>query len=222
MPGIEKDSTIDEAQTKIRLLLALWDTSSSAEGNVKKGELTKQIQKKGTKAAEYQGVFEQLAAEEAIAIVTKRRFSGVFLTDKGQQMLVAGLNSPDFSFDGSQVGAKFANALLKWIREMGGGVSGPAKKAIASYTEFKAVALDVYDRLNKDFNLDNFVPIYQIRREIGERVTRSQFNEWLLEMQANDILQLIGGEMTDITPDKTQDSIKTELGAWRYYAKRLS
>jgi hypothetical protein len=28
--------------------------------------------------------------------------------------------------------------------------------------------------------------------------------------------------MTDITPDKAEDSIKTELGAMRYYAKRLN
>jgi hypothetical protein len=43
----------------------------------------------------------------------------------------------------------------------------------------------------------------------------------MLEMQANDIFQLIGGEMTDSTPDKVEDSIKTELGAMRYYTKRL-
>jgi hypothetical protein len=84
------------------------------------------------------------------------------------------------------------------------------------------VALDVYDSLNRDYNLDDLVPIYRMRRAIGERVGRSEFNEWLLEMQANDIFQLIGGEMTDITPDKTEDSIKTKLGGMRYYAKRTS
>jgi hypothetical protein len=96
------------------------------------------------------------------------------------------------------------------------------EKAIASYDDFKQVALDVYDRLNRDYNLDDLVPIYRIRREIGDRLSRSQFNEWLLEMQSNDITQLIGGEMTDITPDKAEDSIKTELGGIRYYVKRLS
>ncbi|MFM6208897.1 MAG: hypothetical protein ACKPEZ_26195, partial [Planktothrix sp.] len=68
---------------------------------------------------------------------------------------------------------------------------------------------------------DNLVPIYRIRRTIGDQVTRSQFNEWMLEMQANDLVQLIGGEMTDSTPDKVEDSIQTELGAIRYYTKRL-
>jgi hypothetical protein len=70
--------------------------------------------------------------------------------------------------------------------------------------------------------LDHLVPIYRIRHAIADRVSRSHFDEWLLEMQANDIFQLIGGEMTDITPDKAEDSIKTELGAMRYYAKRLN
>jgi hypothetical protein len=100
---------------------------------------------------------------------------------------------------------------------------GKAKeKAIASYDEFKPVVLKVYDRLNRDYNLDDLVPIYRIRREIGDQVTRSKFNEWLMEMQANDIIQLIGGEMTDITADKAEDSIKTELGGIRYYVKRLA
>ena len=41
------------------------------------------------------------------------------------------------------------------------------------------MALKVYDRLNRDYNLDDRVPIYQIGREIGERASRSQFNKWL-------------------------------------------
>jgi hypothetical protein len=133
-----------------------------------------------------------------------------------------------FEFDGSQIGTRLGNALLKWIRHQDGAASvavETGKKdagAIASYEDFKAVAIDVYDSLNRDYNLDDLVPIYRMRRAIGERVGRSQFNEWLLEMQANDIFQLIGGEMKDVTPDKAEDSIKTELGAIRYYAKRLN
>ena len=40
-------------------------------------------------------------------------------------------------------------------------------------------------------------------------------------MQADDKLQLIGGEMPELTPDKAEDSIKTALGGTRYYAKRI-
>jgi hypothetical protein len=60
-----------------------------------------------------------------------------------------------------------------------------------------------------------------MRRAIGERVGRSEFNEWLLEMQAKGFFLLQGGEMTEITPDKAEDSIKTSLGELRYYATRL-
>ncbi|MBD1906179.1 hypothetical protein NDI37_15970 [Funiculus sociatus GB2-A5] len=214
-----------EDQGKTRLLLALWDMGG-AKAEVKKGELTQRIQRTNEKAADYQGIFQELEKAGAIAL-SKNKIS---LSSEGVQLLGEKLNSVNFEFD-SQIGAKTANALLKWLREMGtlsNGATAPGVqrkaegKAIASYDEFKPVALDVYDQLNRDYNLDNLVPIYRIRREIGERVTRSQFSEWLLEMQANDLVQLIGGEMTDITPDKAEDSIKTELGGIRYYVKRLS
>ena len=138
------------------------------------------------------------------------------------------LKNPELQFEGTIVGTWVANALVRWIAQMNGAVStfaaqGKAKeKAIASYDQFKPVALEVYDRLNRDYNLDDLVPIYRIRREIGDRVSRSQFNEWLMEMQGNGILQLIGGEMPDITQDKREDSITIPGGGLRYYAKRLN
>jgi hypothetical protein len=80
----------------------------------------------------------------------------------------------------------------------------------------------VYDSLNRDYNLDDLVPIYRMRREIGERVGRSQFNEWLLEMQANDIFQLLEGSVEDSAPDKIEDSITTKVNGLRCYVKRLT
>jgi hypothetical protein len=72
---------------------------------------------------------------------------------------------------------------------MDGAVSTPAaqakkEKAIASYEEFKPVALEVYDQLNRDYNLDELGADLSNSAEIGDRVSRSHFNEWLLEMQA--------------------------------------
>jgi hypothetical protein len=84
------------------------------------------------------------------------------------------------------------------------------------------VALDVYDQLNRDYNLDDLVPIYRIRRTIGDRVSRSQFNDWMLEMQANDILQLMGGEVLDATPDQVEDSITPPVGKLRYFAQLVN
>jgi hypothetical protein len=70
--------------------------------------------------------------------------------------------------------------------------------------------------------MNDLVPIYRIRREIGDRVSRTNFNEWLIEMQANEIFLLMAGEMRDMTPDKREDSIETSGGGLRYYAKRLN
>ncbi len=213
-----------ESQSTTRLLLALWELGAHKSDEVKRVDLTEKIKRTGEKASDYQGIFDKLEQEGAIAFEIKNRNRVIYLTEKGVQLLGESLNNPEFEFD-SQIGARTANALLRWMREMGAsGNSGNTEKregAIASYDEFKSLALEVYDKLNRDYNLDNLVPIYQIRREIGERVSRSQFNEWLLEMQTNDIFQLIGGEMPGITPEQVEDSIKTKIGGVRYYAKRL-
>ena len=214
---------VNEQQAKTRLLLALWDMGAT-KTEVMKGQLTKRVVQKSHKASDYQGIFDELEKEGAIAS-EKNKFS---LSPKGVERLSECLKNPELQFEGTIVGTWVANALVRWIAQMNGAVStfaaqGKAKeKAIASYDQFKPVALEVYDRLNRDYNLDDLVPIYRIRREIGDRVSRSQFNEWLMEMQGNGILQLIGGEMPDITQDKREDSITIPGGGLRYYAKRLN
>jgi hypothetical protein len=216
------DSGVNEHQAKTRLLLALWDMGAT-KTEVMKGQLTKRVVQKSHKASDYQGIFDELEKEGAIAIA-KNKFS---LSPKGEEMLGESLKHPEVKFEGTIVGTWVANALVRWIAQMDGSVNTsaaqakPKEKAIASYDKFKHVALDVYDRLNRDYNLDELVPIYRIRREIGDRVSRSQFNEWLLEMQANDILQLQGGSVEDSAPDKIEDSITTELDGLRCYAKLL-
>jgi len=220
-----KASGVNEHQAKMRLLLALWDMGA-LKTEVAKGQLTRRIVSKSQKVADYQGIFDQLEKDGAIAL-TKNKFK---LSKEGKKMLGESLKHPEVKFEGSIVGTWVANALVRWIAQMDDAVSTPGKpgktkeqaeKAIASYDKFKHVALDVYDQLNRDYNLDNLVPIYRIRREIGERVSRSQFNEWLMEMQANDILQLQGGSVEDSAPDKIEDSITTELDGLRCYARLL-
>lgn len=221
-----KASSVNEHQAKIRLLLALWDMGAT-ETAVMKGQLTKRIVQKKQKAADYQGIVDQLEQDEAITIA-KNKFS---LSDKGVELLGESLKHPDVKFEGTIVGTWVANALVRWIAQMDDAQSTPAAqgktkenadKLIASYEEFKPVALAVYDQLNRDYNLDDLVPIYRIRREIGDHVSRSHFSEWLLEMQEKDIFQLMAGEMSGITPDKRDDSITIPGGGLRYYAKRLN
>ncbi|MCC5629928.1 hypothetical protein LC613_18540 [Nostoc sphaeroides CHAB 2801] len=217
------------AQTRTRLLLALWDLGGTQQ-EVKKGLLTKRIVSKSQKVADYQGSLEELQNQGAIAISTK----GYSLTSgKGLEVLGEGLRSGEFKFEGTIVGTWAANALVRWISQIDVAVAGAdvlvngkgaiveLSKGIASYDEFKSVALEVYDKLNQNYNLDDLVPIYRIRREIGDQVSRTEFSEWLLEMQADDILQLMTGEVPDFTPDKREDSISIPGAELRSYAKRL-
>ncbi|MCA1994846.1 MAG: hypothetical protein LDL41_22775 [Coleofasciculus sp. S288] len=221
-PAKASASGINEHYAKTRLLLALWDMGATQK-EVMKGQLTKRVVQKNLKASDYQGIFDQLEKAEAITIA-KNKFS---LSPKGVEMLGESLKHHEVKFEGTIVGTWVANALVRWISQMDGAVSTPAtqaktkEKAIASYDKFKHVALEVYDRLNRDYNLDDLVPIYRIRREIGDRVSRAHFNEWLLEMQADDILQLQGGSVEDSAPDKIEDSITTELDGLRCYARLL-
>lgn len=217
-----------ESQATTLTLLALWDLGG-LKTEVKKSDLTKRIIRTHEKAKDYQGIFEGLQQTGAIAIATHKRVTNISLTDKGLQILGEGLQSHDFQFEGYQVGTKVANALVEWIRQINHTAIAsvtPEQKthqvAIASYDEFKSVALEVYDKLNYEYNFNNLVPIYRMRRQVGDQVSRSDFNEWLLEMQANDILQLIAGEIPDLTPDKREDSINVPGVGLRSYAKRLS
>ncbi|EGK90660.1 hypothetical protein D0A34_12250 [Microcoleus vaginatus PCC 9802] len=224
-----EEQAVWDAKAKVRVLLNLWDLGGGRM-KVKKGDLTKRIVRTNETSQRYVEVLGELQATGAIEYSLVNRVTLVELSAKGKEVLAQGLKSKDslFEFDGSQIGTRLGNSLLKWIRHQDGTASVAVDKGkgdvgtIASYDDFKAVALDVYDSLNRDYNLDDLVPIYRMRRAIGEMVGRSEFNEWLLEMQANDIFQLMAGETQDITPDKREDSITIPGGALRYYAKRLN
>ena len=224
-----EEQAVWDAKAKVRVLLNLWDLGGG-KMMVKKGELTKRIVRTNETSVRYRDVLGELQEAGAIVYSLVNRVTLVELSARGKEVLADGLKSRDslFEFDGSQIGTRLGNALLKWNRHQDGAAGVAVEKgkgdvrAIASYEEFKSVALDVYDSLNRDYNLDDLVPIYRMRRAIGERVGRSQFNEWLLEMQANDIFQLQGGSVEDSAPDKIEDSITTKVNGLRCYAKRLT
>ncbi|HYW17836.1 MAG TPA: hypothetical protein VE956_00745 [Nodularia sp. (in: cyanobacteria)] len=218
-----EQNLLQATQAKTRLLLALWDLGGTKQ-EVKKGQLTKRIISKGKKVADFKDILEELQAEGAIAI-SKTGYS--LNSPKGLEVLGEGLRSGDFKFEGTIVGTWAANALVRWISQIDvsvgtfAPVNGVKSANIASYDEFKSVALEVYGKLNYEYNSNNLVPIYRIRRTIGERVNRTEFNDFLLEMQADDIFQLQGGTVEDSAPDKIEDSITTALDGLRCYAKRI-
>ena len=209
---------------KTRLLLALWDLGGSQQ-KVARGKLNDKMKLKNKNIPGYPEILQELEQEGAIALTKKGSAISYTLTSPiGLDVLGAGLCSGEFKFDGTIVGTWAANALLRWIGQIDVGVAAPVASGggvIGSYEEFKSVALAVYDKLNYEHNLNNLVPIYRIRRAIGERVNRTEFNDFLLEMQADDIFQLQGGSVEDSAPDKIEDSISTELNGLRCYAKLL-
>ena len=241
----ETDLKAKEAQEKTRMLLALWDLGG-VEQEVTRGLFTKRVVSKGKKVADYESMLEELQTEGAIAI-SKKGYT--LKSSKGLEVMGEGLRNPEFRFEGTIVGTWAANALLKWIGQMTTTVNSsptpvnsplpvnspepvnspaPTKtkskrgsKTIASYDEFMQATLKVYDQLNSEYNYNDLVPIYSLRREIGDRVGRDFFNAWLLEMQENDILQLQGGSLADSNPSKIEDSITTAVSGLRCYAKRL-
>lgn len=203
---------------EVRLLLALWDLGGAA---VRKGDLNGRF---SGKVPEANAACINLMQLGAIAASENGRL--MTLTSAGKVLLLKSLTKGEFKFE-AQIGAKTANALLMWLRAQVDIDKSPAAKdldaqTINSYGIFKSVALDTYTRLNRDFNLDNLVPIYRIRREIGDRATRQNFDDWLLTMQADDIFQLQGGSVPDGDAAKIEDSIVTELSGLRCYATLLN
>ena len=92
---------------------------------------------------------------------------------------------------------------------------------IVDVKEFESLADEVYDKLNKENNYDDLVPIYQIRRAMGDKVSRGDFNNLMMKIQSNDSYQLMEGSVEDSAPDKIQDSVTSSLAGLRTYAKKL-
>jgi hypothetical protein len=147
---------------KTRLLLTLW-AMSCTDGEVRKSELTSKVKqkRKNKKIGVAQTVYDELKAVEAIKIYKQNQIPMVSITDTGKQMLIDALISPDFVFDGTVTASRLANGLVGLIRELNQGITSSIsvkQAAINSYDQFKAIALQVYDQLNKDYNYDNLVP----------------------------------------------------------------
>jgi hypothetical protein len=220
--------TLNTSETiaQTRLLLALWDMTTSQEtAIVKKSELLNRVKKKNEKSQDFQPVLDGLEGKGAIAQKTEKRTKWVSLADSGVKLLGEGLRNPEFEYT-SAIGKKDANALLNWIRQMGGLASGSmgagAVKAIDSYEAFKAEVLTLFEKLDKGYSYIGLVPIWHLRREIGERVDRLQFNDWMMEMQAEKLFDLQSGEARGATEEQKQDSIYSEIRGLLFYASQPS
>ncbi len=88
--------------------------------------------------------------------------------------------------------------------------------SIKSYEDFEPVALYTIAKLYKNREgTDNFIPIYKIRRELGELVDRKQFQEYMFAIQNKRAVTVSQGSVEDSAPDKIADSLVTKTGTIR-------
>jgi DNA-binding PadR family transcriptional regulator len=197
------------------ILLKLWELAQA--------DVTKSSFMPGSTPA-YQQALTRLEAEAALSSKAKTSRSKVYsLTDQGKSRLAQAMANPEFVFT-TNLGAKTANSVLKWFRLNSQVAAAPTPSAAApltSYQEFLEETLRIYEDLNRDYNLGDLVPIYRIRRHLGDRISRPQFKEWLLEMQANDLVQLMSCQESHVPQDQLEDSITILSNELRFYVRRL-
>jgi len=208
-------TTLSKTYAETMLLLKLW---SLEEDEASKSKF------KPSSAPAYEKALENLEHEGALSARQKTaRIKMYSITGLGKDKLSQSMLSQEFIFS-SNIGAKTANAILLWFRanhEVSNIIPHQQANQIKTYDEFKEVALQVHQELDRDYNLGNLVPIYRVRRVIGDRVSRLQFSDWLLEMQANDLIQLMKCDLDNTTSDQLEDSVTIPGGNLRFYMKSL-
>lgn len=223
-----KNQDLQGSYAKTRLLLALWELGAN-EQKVAKGKLRKRVVSKGQKITDYQGILEDLQEQGAITILKKGSAISYTLNSPiGLDVLGAGLRSDEFEFEsGKTIGTWVANALLRWFRQVGVVVNktvvldnGVKVEVIDSYEEFKLEILDLFDKLDRSYSHAGLVPIWQIRKEVGNRLQRDQFNTWIMDMQAEQLLYLQSGEARGATEEQKQDSINSEIRGLLFFASK--
>lgn len=223
-----KNQDLQGSYAKTRLLLALWELGAN-EQKVAKGKLSKRVVSKGQKITDYQGILEDLQGQGAITILKKGSAISYTLNSPiGLDVLGAGLRSDEFEFEsGKTIGTWVANALLRWFRQVDVVVNktvvldnGVKVEVIASYEEFKLEILGLFDKLDRSYSHAGLVPIWQIRKEVGNRLQRDQFNTWIMDMQAEQLLYLQSGEARGATEEQKQDSINSEIRGLLFFASK--
>ncbi|MBO1059364.1 MAG: hypothetical protein ACK4WN_13505 [Aphanizomenon sp.] len=223
-----KNQDLQGSYAKTRLMLALWELGAN-EQKVAKGKLRKRVVSKGQKITDYQGILEDLQEQGAITILKKGSAISYTLNSPiGLDVLGAGLRSDEFEFEsGKTIGTWVANALLRWFRQVGVVVNktvvldnGVKVEVIGSYEEFKLEILDLFDKLDRSYSHAGLVPIWQIRKEVGNRLQRDQFNTWIMDMQAEQLLYLQSGEARGATEEQKQDSINSEIRGLLFFASK--
>lgn len=94
----------------------------------------------------------------------------------------------------------------------------PEVRCQLSEKEFQREVLGLFEKLDKSYNYGGLVPIWHLRQEIGSRVSREDFNKYLMEMQAQKLFYLQSGEHRDATDEQKMHSITSEVRGLLFYA----
>ncbi|HLO51386.1 MAG TPA: hypothetical protein VK211_23430 [Kamptonema sp.] len=95
-------------------------------------------------------------------------------------------------------------------------------QSIESYDDFKKTANNTYENLNKSYNYGGLVPIWHLRKEIGEQVKREEFNDWIMKMQTDRSFYLQSGEARGATKEQKENSITDDIRGLLFFASRPS
>ncbi|MDY6897853.1 MAG: hypothetical protein SWZ49_07200 [Cyanobacteriota bacterium] len=223
-------------QAKTRLLLALLE----AQEPLKKSQLNSRVVPKKEKVKDYQSVFNEL---QEFGAIKKSKQGYSLVLPKGLELLDESLKTRDFVFEGTIVGTWAANALLKFINENSENhkclnvdsqllnntkifnkneVLDKQQEHIESYGEFESQVLSLFEKLDKSYNYSGLVPIWHLRRELSKQVSPEKFNDWMMQMQASQLLYLQSGEARGASEDEKQDSIHSEIRGLLFFASKLS
>ena len=212
-------SKISPLYAETRILLSLFALN---ENEVSPSNFVPQ----GTK---YKQALVSLVEDDCLTETLKgKRYKKYSLLPHGQERLVKNLFNEELSFF-SNLGPKTTNGLLKAFRELKHGEINATenvskngyKHVISSYKEFSSFVLDFCRKIDAEDNLDGLIPIYRVRREVGEVVDREQFDNWLFELQADNSLQMMGDDLSDTPQDQKDDSVQISGGNLRFYIKLL-
>ena len=221
-------------QAKTRLLLALF----VAEEPMMKSKLNDKVVPSKEKATDYQSVFDELLEVGAI----KKSDKGYSLVPSvGFKLLDESLKDRDF--ENKTIGTWVANGLLKLIRNTDKDYqylqaesellnntkifrknqeSTQHYEYIESYGEFESQVLNLFEKLDKSYSYSGLVPIWHLRRELSKQVSPEEFNDWMMQMQASQLLYLQSGEARGASEDEKRDSIHSEIRGLLFFASKLS
>lgn len=72
--------------------------------------------------------------------------------------------------------------------------------SIKTQKEFESALFNTY-------NTEDLVPIHKIRQTFGGDINKKQFDEWLLQMQENDTIQLMAGDTQSMSKQEREGSL---------------